>query len=100
MKQKFKFLCGNFSCVNLIYGVKFANHKWHYFQEVHNISSVHDALPIDLNALISSLREVKTIEIALDEEQSNIYYKNGKFIFKDEELKTSKPLESVVIFHV
>lgn len=92
MNQKFYFLCGHLVGKNFIYATKFAKHPWHYFEKADSNSSVHDSLPAILDSLISTLKKVKTIEVPLSEEQSRNYYKNGKFIFKNKELKTCKHL--------
>lgn len=89
-KVKFSFLCGTFEKQNFIYAVKFANHPWHYFEENDSISSQHDSLPASIDAMISSLDKVKSIDLNLNEEQRKDYYNddNGKFIFQNKELKT------------
>lgn len=96
MKQKFYFLCGNFERKHFIYAIKYAEHPWHYFEEQDSISSVHGSLPAILDSLIGTLDKVRTIQVPLDEQQTRIYYDNGKFIFKNRELKTCKYFYSLI----
>lgn len=99
-KFKFSFLCGNFYNKNFIYAIKFGSHPWHYFSEIDSISSEHVSLPASIDSLISKMDKVSSIDVNLNEEQSRNYYFDGKFIFKNKELKTSKSctfyFESVV----
>lgn len=91
-KEKFTFLCRTYERRNFIIGVKFANHPWHYFDELDALSSEHGSLPASMDSLISRLDKVKPIYLNLDEDQSRNYFNNGKFIFKNKELKTCKSL--------
>lgn len=87
---KFSFLCGNFYKKNFIYAIKFGSHPWHYFNEIDSISSEHGSLPASMDSLISKMDKVSSIDVNLNEEQTRNYYVDGKFIFKNNELKTRK----------
>lgn len=88
MLQKFRLLCGLFRNEKFIYAIKFGRHPWHYFDPNHRIFSEHNSLPAELEEQITTFTKVRSVEISLDEEQSKQYYDNGKFIFKNTELKT------------
>lgn len=51
-----------------------------------------------MDSLISTLDKVKSIDVTLDEEQSKIYYNNGKFIFNNKELKTCQSFSFLVLY--
>lgn len=87
-KRKFSFLCGSFEKQNYVYGVKFDKHPWHYFDERDSIRAQHGSLPSSVDESIRRSNGVKTIYVHLNETQSRIYFENGKFIFKNKELKT------------
>lgn len=86
--HKFNFLCGNVRKDNVIYATKFGQHPWHFFEQRHWMISEHHSLPAQLGEQISSLQKVRSIEIGLSDEQAQHYYDNGKFVFKNTELKT------------
>lgn len=88
MQQKFKFLCWNFNNRKFIFATKFNHHPWYYFEERHTIIFQHDSLPAKLEEVIATFEGKRTVEIILNEIQVQNYYINGKFIFKDTELKT------------
>lgn len=90
MPQNYRFLCGNFFGQAFIYAVKFDQYPWHYFDEEDTSSSKHGSLPVELENVIKSLSKVKTVELALSEEQAKNYFENGKFVFNNKELKTCK----------
>lgn len=90
MSQKFRFLCGNFRNENIIYAVKFSKHRWHYFDDIHRNITEHDSLPSGLGETIATFKKVRSVEIELDEGDVKRYYDDGKFIFKNTELKTFK----------
>lgn len=87
-KRTFSFLCGAFEKQNFVYGVKFEKHPWHYFDELDSRRAEHGSLPASVDETIRRLDGVKTIYLQLNEEQSRNYFENGKFIFKNKELKT------------
>lgn len=70
--------------------IKFDQHQWHYFEEEDSIISQHQSLPRGLEHLIESSKEMRTIELILNEEQVKNYYRNGNFVFKNIKLKTCK----------
>ncbi len=88
MKQKFSFLCGNADNIKYIFGVKFGAHPWHYFEEIDSILSEHGSLPSELDDLVGSLKQNRSIDVELNEDQAQNYFKNEKFVFKNIELKT------------
>ncbi len=90
MTEKVKFLCGNYKGTNFIYGVTFADYDWYYFEEQDTISSDHKTLPDRVHFSISALSKATTIEIQLNPEQLRHYFRDGKFIYKNKELKTRK----------
>lgn len=87
-KRKFTFLCGFFENERYIYGLKFDNHVWHYFEVLDTKRAQHVSLPDSVDASIVRLKAVGPIHVHLDEAQSKNYFKNGKFIFKNKELNT------------
>ncbi len=92
MDKIFYFQCGNFEGRNFIYAVKFAENPWYYFDQIDSLSSGHDSLPAELNSAISALdiATLKTIKVSLNEEQARIYHVDGKFMFRNKELRTCK----------
>ncbi len=91
MSEKVKFLCVNYQGTNFIFGIKFSDHPWHYFDEKHTLASEHNLLPEYVHNLIGTLQKPRTIVVHLIAEQLQHYYTDGKFIFKNNELKTRKP---------
>lgn len=90
MTEKIKFLCGNFEDDNFIYGIKFGEYEWHYFEMKDTLASEHNLLPDRLHFLIGTLEDVKTLEVSLSVDTLKHYFSEGKFIFKSKELKTRK----------
>lgn len=87
VSRKFYFLCGK---EDLIIAVKFANYPWHYFDTSDSISTQHDSLPAKMLASIRKLDKVRSVSVILNDSQSQNYFKNGKFEFKNKELKTCR----------
>lgn len=85
VSRKFSFLCGKDKS---IVAVKFAHYPWHYFETSDSISTQHDSLPAKMLASIRNLDKVRSVSVILNDMQSRNYFKNGKFIFKNRELKT------------
>lgn len=90
MSQKFRFLCENFNNQSNIYATKFGQHPWHYFEDQHCMISLHESLPASLKNLVKTIKKLETIEVILNEDQANLYFEDGKFIFENTELKTCK----------
>lgn len=90
MEEKFFFYCGTFERKNYIYAVKFAKHPWHYFETEDSYSYKHRSLPASMDSLISELNKVRSIDLNLNEEQIQNYFKDDKFVFNNKELKTCK----------
>lgn len=88
--MKFSFLCGHFSNKNFIYAIKCGKHPWHYFEMKDSASSQHGSLPASIDVLIRGMDKPTPINVNLNEEQTRNYYVDGKFIFNNKELKTSK----------
>lgn len=88
--QKFEFLCGTFNKQVFIYGLKFGDHPWHYFDDLDCIRSEHSSLPrsIDIAIRRMSAATVGTVTLDLDNMQAGLYFQDGKFVFKNKELKT------------
>lgn len=85
---KFSFLCGSFEKKSFIYGVKFAEYEWHYFEEADSPFSKHFSLPASMDISIGRSDKVRSIVFFLTSEESKNYFRDGKFMFKDKELKT------------
>lgn len=90
VSRKFSFLCGKEDC---ILAVKLANYPWHYFETSDSKYTHHDSLPAKMLASIRKLDKVRSVSVILNVTQSRHYYKSGKFILKNKELKTCR------IFH-
>lgn len=69
--------------------------SFYYFDELDSIIDAHTTLPADLRYVITS--KIQTIEITLTDQQTQNNCKNGKFVFKNNELKTCKYTDR--IFH-
>lgn len=89
-KQKYEFLCGRFSKQYFIYGIKFGDHPWHYFDDQDSVRSEHLSLPKSIDTAIRRMNAdtVGTVTLLLDNIQAGLYFKDGKFVFKDKDLKT------------
>lgn len=90
--ESFYFLCGNFDKNNFIYAIKNDLNDWHYFEEQDTLFDVHVSLPRNLLNEISRLQKVKSIPMQLNAAQIADYMNDGKFVFKEKELKTCKEL--------
>lgn len=90
MSQKFHFLCGVFNNKNFVYGVKFDELCWHYFDKLDSIDYEHISLPLGWSNKLNGTTGFHVVELMLNEEQAAAYYNNGSFVFRNKELKTCK----------
>lgn len=90
MTENVKFLCGNYKGINLIYGIRFSDYCWNYFDEQDSHASEHTLLPERVHNLIGTLEKPKSIEVPLSDDQLKCYFTDGKFIFKNKELISRK----------
>lgn len=88
--HKFEFLCGSFDKRSFVYGVKFGDHNWHYFDDNDSIRSEHSSLSGSIDSAIRRMGtdKVGTVTLYLNNLEARLYFDDGKFKFKNKELKT------------